>query len=291
LRFLIQFIVAGLFIPAIATAEPYVSAFGGISIPTDRFANDVTDFDRTNGTDGFIFPEVIGFDANGVAITTSQPDFSTGPVFGGAIGYEFKLSPKTFLRIEAEGSHQRLRDNVVGPELFAEEFDIADALFLRAGANSTLADLNSTNGMLNIKFGHRFFSDKLSPYVGVGIGVTRVNYKIHQTSFIDFNPMIRLPLSQKSTGQKTNISWQSIVGLSTRITPKFELFAEGRYFQTSTFEVNAPTRKVEEFIVRAPNPPIFSPPSSNSIVPAPGFPATAHFSNTNILIGLRISLN
>ena len=279
--------IAILCTPSFAAAEAYASAFGGISLATDRFSNQITDFDDTNTTDGFLIPEVIGFDSSGNAILTSQPDFGISPIFGGAIGYEFSLTPKSFFQIELEGVHRRHRDNTIGPELFAEEVEITSAVTVLVGASSTTSRFVNTSGMLNIKLG-REVSDSLFPYIGGGVGITSLNYSIDQTSYLEIGDF-RIPLLQNASGNRDVFSWQAIGGAKLKLTSRLAIFAEGRFFQTEKFGVDAPFREIgpSEFIGAGPPPPIGN--SGGSA--APGFPTTAKFSSVEILFGVSIALN
>lgn len=279
----ILFALLALFTNA-ASAELYGSAFGGASFATDRFANSITDFDNAIDTDGFLTPEVTGFDANNEPILVSQPDFAIAPVVGIALGYDFSLAPRTSIRLEVEGSHRRHRDNVIGPQLFAEEVNIVNAITIRTGASATTAKLNVTTAMANVKVGRNLWSDRLKIYGGGGIGVAKIDYLIEQTSLIEISGSTsRIAVDQIADETLSVFSWQAIGGIEKPVSDRVKLFIEGRYFQTSEFEMNAPLRSARNVFSDGTSTP------SGGVAPASS--SMARFSTADVLFGVSVSLN
>lgn len=200
--------------------EPYVSAFGGVSIGAEQ--------------EFVLGAPVLSDDPRPVAPGSWPGDtivYKKKPMFGGAIGARVTASPVMRFRIEAEGARRKI--------LASEFLGIRRKAFDAFYAARFDSDVSVVSGMANILWAPDI-NDRLQPYIGGGVGVARVNSNTRDIN-IDRPPgdicLHAFPqelhfFPKRFDGKDTVFSWQLIGGASTPITENISLFSEARYFRT-----------------------------------------------------------
>lgn len=173
----------------------YVSAFAGLSWQEDQ----------TNVRTELL---VQGPAAIGV-------DFESGLYLGGAVGYRFDDIGPGAVRVELE---------------YAYRENDADALIFSNGVRQLESGDNSSgSGMVNLVYEFDKLNDWVRPYIGAGIGIAGVE------SDVEYAP----PTGDRGTptvalGGSTDaeFAYQFIGGVTVPVSEKWELFVEGRYYET-----------------------------------------------------------
>lgn len=185
--------------------------------------------------------------AAGLAVAAIAPAQAQEPyvsVFGG-------LSASTDEAWRGDGANQSFDNDLgylVGGALGAELID-AGAFELRAEIEVSYRDSNvdqiaslpasggqsAIAGMANAFIDVPIAPGLLDLYAGGGVGFARVDTdaRIDAAFIAIFPPAFPTTFDRRDT----SFAWQGAVGLSTDLSPIFELFAEGRYFQASDVEI------------------------------------------------------
>lgn len=197
---------AGLVLAAstLAVATPasadgfYISAFAGLSWQEDQ--NNV----RT---------ELL---VQGPA--TIDVEFDTGLFLGGAIGYRFDDVGIGAVRVELEYSY---RENDV------------DAIFFPGNIRQLESrDNSSGSGMVNVFYEFDKLNDWVHPYLGAGIGIAGVESDSIYAPPEDRGGSRDNPTVALGGSTDAEFAYQFIGGVTVPVSEKWELFVEGRYYET-----------------------------------------------------------
>ncbi|QJE73506.1 porin family protein [Aerophototrophica crusticola] len=184
-------------VPAVALAQ---------GIPADGTAGGL----YVQGLGGRVAPDALGTPAGSLGVNLPPVAGSTALSSGGASSTSLGWQPLESLRLELEYAY-RANDAgavVTGP---------ADGT---VGSHSVMA-----NALVDLKV-----TDWLTPYVGLGVGWTRV----------DADRMIAAGLTPVD-GKGDAISLQGIVGLSVPFSDQLSFFADTRYMRTGDFALTPST--------------------------------------------------
>ncbi len=151
-----------------------------------------------------------------------EADFDSDVNFGGALGYSF--TPQDLGRFRTEVEFQA-RENEV------------DGLNFNGNATNPNGDMSSYSVLFNGYYDFTSLHDKFIPYIGAGIGFTRVDADI-QYGAASFN------------GDDTVLAFQGIFGVSYQASDNLSLFTDFRYHVADDPELNrfggpAPAANVE----------------------------------------------
>jgi opacity protein-like surface antigen len=196
-------LLAGLFTfstttPADAQEPPfswtglYVGLHGGINIPRDTRS----EFDSPG------LPGGVGF------ITT---DADNGYRFGGALGYTFTR------HLSAEIELSYTRNSLDTLDVVSIAFPAGSGPLAAKGSASTLSGM--VNGYFSLPM------DRFRPYVGAGIGVTRVS--AHGAGFAG--------VPGETDDSDTAFTWQLMAGVGFQLSPNLELGARYRFQHVNSY--------------------------------------------------------
>ncbi|MEO1243032.1 MAG: outer membrane beta-barrel protein [Pseudomonadota bacterium] len=212
-----------------AKAEPYVSAFGGVTFPTVE-----SDFNLSppNGPTGNILDDEFNV----------KDGPGAGYLFGGAVGYRFELPIAGRLRIEAEGARRETRRG----DFF--EFDgpldsNGIAIFTPdAPFDEQRGDLlRTTSVMANVLYETPRLGQSVSFYAGGGAGFAWINQNTRLASSVFISSTRLIGVVNDASFNTSAFQWQAIAGVSAAVTQDIELFVEGRYSRTGRGEDEAAT--------------------------------------------------
>ena len=172
----------------------YVGLHGGISVPRAT----VSEFDSPG------LPGGVGF------ITTEAEN---GYRVGGAVGYLFNRH----LRGEVELSYTRNSLDTLDAVSFA--FPAGTGPLPAKGSATTLSGM--VNGYASLPL------DRLRPYIGAGIGYTRV--ASHGAGFVGF--------PGETNDAASAFSWQLMAGLGYQLTPNLELGGRYRFQHVNGYDL------------------------------------------------------
>jgi len=137
-------------------------------------------------------------------------DFDTGGFVAGHLGYKFRGSRMGRFRAEAELSYRKN--------------DVDDIVFNGVGRIGS-GDQDVLAGLMNLFYDINAHSKRYIPFVGAGIGIANINADVAYTpgAFID--------------DDDTTFAYQFIAGAQYKITKKFSLVGDARYFALSNPEL------------------------------------------------------
>jgi|GEM_PF-1651893 len=149
--------------------------------------------------------------------------FDIGPATNVAVGYSWRDR----LRLEIEAGY---RNNVI------EVFETSGAI----GEELARGDLSMSTLMMNTIF--QFYpGSSLRPYVGIGGGLTRADYKIDTRTFC--KRFVCGAIEERARildDSDTTFAAQAIIGVDIAVTPRLHFTADYRYLLTGNFEMQAP---------------------------------------------------
>ncbi|MGD8326139.1 MAG: outer membrane beta-barrel protein [Sphingomonadales bacterium] len=173
----------------------YVSAFAGLSWQKDQ--NNVQTEVSVQG------PTAIGV------------DFESGLYLGGALGYRFDDIGPGAIRVELE---------------YAYRENNADAVVYSSGVRQLESGDNSSgSGMINLVYEFDKLNDWVHPYLGVGLGIAGVESDVEYAPPAGDrgNPTVAL-----GGNTDAEFAYQFIGGVSVPVSEQWEVFVEGRYYET-----------------------------------------------------------
>lgn len=146
---------------------------------------------------------------------TQEQDFSGGAsgeldegyAVSGAVGYNFGAGWRSELEVAYRNNDVDSLENAAGASLPSPGGDVTSTAFM-------------FNGYYDLPTG-----TALTPYVGAGIGLARVN--------VDYDSAGVNIADEDST----EFAYQGVAGLSYAISPNADLFAEYKYFATSDIDL------------------------------------------------------
>lgn len=185
-------LIALLIAPA-ATAQIYVTGFGGVNFQRDQDSNQVVNNDLLNAVE-----------------VDSDPGF----VVGGSIGYAFSETAFGRFRVELEGSYR--------------ENDVDDGRTL-AGRQSFRGDTSAVAGLGMIYYDLVDVSEFVTPFIGAGAGVANIDSDVtYAPGETDAPSTIAF-----GGDTETEFAWQAVAGFAMPVVPGIDLTLDGRFFATT----------------------------------------------------------
>lgn len=184
---------------------PYVTVNGGVEL-------------QSGGDFIGIQAPVAGAAGVAGAPANVEVDFDTGFNIRGAVGYEFKKGFISFLKPSVE------------VEVGYSENDISSGAF-NGGDQSFSGDTSLLTIQLNYNNDIIFSKNqKVTPYIGggIGIGIVDANILYFPNNGVATAPIVGV------FGSSTNFSSNNRIGLKTKLSDGFDIFAEGRYTRVSS---------------------------------------------------------
>lgn len=185
--------LSALLIAPAASAQIYVSGFGGVNFQRDQDSNRVVENDLLNA---------------------AEVDFDPGFVVGGSVGYAFPETAFGRFRVEVEGSYR--------------ENDVDDGRTL-AGRQTFRGDLSAAAGLAMLYYDLVDVSEFVTPFIGGGAGVANIDSDVtYAPGDTDAPSTIAL-----GGDTETEFAWQVVAGFALPVVPGIDLTLDGRYFATT----------------------------------------------------------